>query len=77
MTDNQKPHWDEFDSLGIEAVRRCIAEHTFGEAKKRQAIDWITHCESSVAANARTASPSAPNKMTGSRMRECSTLEVR
>jgi hypothetical protein len=56
MTHDQKPHWDEFDALGIKAVRRGIVEHTFGEAKKRQAIHWITHRESPDASNARMAS---------------------
>jgi len=57
MTDDRNPLWDEFEVLGIKAVRQRIAEHIFGEAKQRQAIHWMTHREAAAAPDARTAIP--------------------
>lgn len=38
--------WAEFDRLGLETVRRQLAESIYGETKARLARAWIEHQES-------------------------------
>jgi hypothetical protein len=38
--------WQYFDGLGIETVRKYLADHVFGEEVESHAREWLTHQES-------------------------------
>jgi X-X-X-Leu-X-X-Gly heptad repeat protein len=41
-----RARWREFDSLGVEEVRKQLAAQIYGEDKAAQAREWLAHQES-------------------------------